>query len=58
MSSLLIDGGHRLEGTVAGITYRIQEGDGPPLVLLPLGLASSHGIRWYRISARGVGPSR
>ena len=30
-----------LGGTVAGITYRIQEGDGPPLVLLPLGLASS-----------------
>ena len=30
-----------LEGTVAGITYRIQEGDSPPLVLLPLGLASS-----------------
>jgi SAM-dependent methyltransferase len=30
-----------LQGTVAGITYHIQEGEGPPLVLLPLGLASS-----------------
>jgi SAM-dependent methyltransferase len=30
-----------LEGTVGGITYRIQDGDGPPLVLLPLGLAPS-----------------
>ena len=30
-----------LSGAVAGITYRIQEGDGPHLVLLPLGLASS-----------------
>jgi SAM-dependent methyltransferase len=31
----------RIEGTVTGINYCIQEGDGPPLVLLPLGLASS-----------------
>ena len=30
-----------LSGAIAGITYRIQEGDGPPLVLLPLSLASS-----------------
>jgi SAM-dependent methyltransferase len=30
-----------VQGSVAGISYRIQEGEGPPLVLLPLGLASS-----------------
>jgi SAM-dependent methyltransferase len=30
-----------IEGNVAGINYRIQEGDGPTLVLFPLGLASS-----------------
>ena len=30
----------RLQGTVAGITYDSQ-GDGPPLILLPLSLASS-----------------
>ena len=30
-----------LRGAVAGITYRIQEGEGPIIVLLPLSLASS-----------------
>jgi SAM-dependent methyltransferase len=30
-----------VQGTVAGITYRIQGGEGPPIVLLPLSLASS-----------------
>ena len=50
-----------LEGAVAGITYRIQEGDGPPLVLLPLGLASSQwdpllshlSTRWQIITLGG-----
>jgi hypothetical protein len=45
-----------VQGAVAGITYHSQ-GEGPPLVLLPLSLASSQWDPCCRDSARGVARS-